>query len=50
MALGLCVTTVVPGVAAAQASSFNGLHEGAPFGGSSISAPGADFFAPAENL
>lgn len=40
MALGLCVTTVVPKVAAAQASSFNGPHEGAPFGGSSISAPG----------
>lgn len=26
--------------------SINGPHEGAPLGGSSISAPGADFFAP----
>lgn len=44
-AITLAIAAVAPGTAA-QTLSINGPREGAPLGCSSISAPGADFFAP----
>ncbi|WKD57068.1 putative inactive lipase [Corynebacterium capitovis DSM 44611] len=43
-------TAAAPAYSAAQMSSVQGPHEGAPLGGSSIVHSGSDFFSPADNL